>query len=372
MKRSSRMRSAVCSLVQRQCRTGRVGATLVEVLMTLMIMGLGVTSVFTLFPLSVVRSLKASQQTNAALLAHNARELLNGQALPLDADPDSAAVLNGLPGTFWFDPYGDVESGGTTVGNPVTMPRVGLGPISSPVTSLSQIDRKLASPDSWVTLLDGQATVATRSVDFGGSVNLADVGSNSRVIVYSGTTSETRPLDATTVSGGSVSLSGTAPGVPDFSAIGTLRTRIENFERRYTWLLTITSDGNDRFQGECVVFFRRSFHPDDEATYVTDYVYNPATDDPSKSRQITVTMPNTAPAPGRGDRFFGMRQLPGGKYRGTWYRIVSIDSTTSGTDIDYDIVVDKGYDGVSGDSTKNRTMFPRGIVDVFDFGDLHL
>jgi type II secretory pathway pseudopilin PulG len=45
----------------------RRGATLVEVLMALLIMAVGVTSVFTLFPLSILKAIKANQVTNAKL-----------------------------------------------------------------------------------------------------------------------------------------------------------------------------------------------------------------------------------------------------------------------------------------------------------------
>lgn len=45
----------------------RRGATLVEVLMALLVMAIGVTSVFTLFPLALLKSMKANQLTNAKL-----------------------------------------------------------------------------------------------------------------------------------------------------------------------------------------------------------------------------------------------------------------------------------------------------------------
>ncbi len=45
----------------------RTGATLVEVLMALLIMAVGVTSVFTLFPLSILKAIQANHLTNAKL-----------------------------------------------------------------------------------------------------------------------------------------------------------------------------------------------------------------------------------------------------------------------------------------------------------------
>lgn len=57
-------------------RSARHGATLVEVLMALLVMAVGVVSVFTLFPLSIMRSIKANQLTNSKLVEENAREVI--------------------------------------------------------------------------------------------------------------------------------------------------------------------------------------------------------------------------------------------------------------------------------------------------------
>ena len=65
----------------------RRGVTLVEVLMSLMIMAIGVSSVAVLFPISVLRSIKASQLTNATILKHNVDVLTDVQS-ELIFDPD--------------------------------------------------------------------------------------------------------------------------------------------------------------------------------------------------------------------------------------------------------------------------------------------
>ena len=65
----------------------RSGITLIEVLMSLMIMSIGVSAVAVLFPISVLRSIQATQLTNAAILKVNAETLL--QMRPeLVFDPD--------------------------------------------------------------------------------------------------------------------------------------------------------------------------------------------------------------------------------------------------------------------------------------------
>lgn len=54
----------------------RRGATLVEVLMALLVMAIGVTSVFTLFPLAMLKSVKASQLTNAKLYEGSIEDMI--------------------------------------------------------------------------------------------------------------------------------------------------------------------------------------------------------------------------------------------------------------------------------------------------------
>jgi hypothetical protein len=65
------------------------GVTLTEVLMSLMIMSIGISAVAVLFPISVLRSVQASQLTNAAILKYNAEALLR------------------VHNQFVFDPNGD-------------------------------------------------------------------------------------------------------------------------------------------------------------------------------------------------------------------------------------------------------------------------
>src|SRR5690606_29731618 len=55
----------------------RSGATLVEVLMSLLIMSIGIVSVFTLFPLSIVSSIRATQLTHGRILRDNISELVH-------------------------------------------------------------------------------------------------------------------------------------------------------------------------------------------------------------------------------------------------------------------------------------------------------
>ncbi|WP_437191676.1 type IV pilus modification PilV family protein [Planctomicrobium sp. SH527] len=55
------------------------GATLVEVLMSLLIMSIGITSVFYLFPIALLSSIKANQLTNTRILADQATAVVYAQ-----------------------------------------------------------------------------------------------------------------------------------------------------------------------------------------------------------------------------------------------------------------------------------------------------
>jgi prepilin-type N-terminal cleavage/methylation domain-containing protein len=63
------------------------GVTLTEVLMSLMIMSIGISSVMVLFPISVLRSAQSTQLTNAAILKYNAETQIR-QNPRLVFDPD--------------------------------------------------------------------------------------------------------------------------------------------------------------------------------------------------------------------------------------------------------------------------------------------
>ncbi|MCA8988159.1 MAG: hypothetical protein KDA78_10980, partial [Planctomycetaceae bacterium] len=58
----------------------RRAATLVEILMSIMVMGIGLVSVASLFPISMLRSIQATQLTNASLLNYQCEDYM--QAFP--------------------------------------------------------------------------------------------------------------------------------------------------------------------------------------------------------------------------------------------------------------------------------------------------
>jgi hypothetical protein len=87
----------------------RSGVTLTEVLMSLMIMAIGVTSVMTLFPIATLRSAQATRLTNSALLKYNVEALLDARPeLIFDPDGDGnlAEHFRGADRNYIVDPLG--------------------------------------------------------------------------------------------------------------------------------------------------------------------------------------------------------------------------------------------------------------------------
>ena len=81
--------------------TARRAVTLTEVLMSLMIMSIGVTSVAVLFPISVLRSIQSTQLTNAAILKYNAEALLQqNPKVVFDPDGNYELAVTDLQGQF--------------------------------------------------------------------------------------------------------------------------------------------------------------------------------------------------------------------------------------------------------------------------------
>ena len=76
----------------------RAGVTLTEVLMSLMIMSIGISSVMVLFPISVLRSVQSTQLTNAAILKYNTEARIRQQpALIFDPDGDYQLAGSNIP-----------------------------------------------------------------------------------------------------------------------------------------------------------------------------------------------------------------------------------------------------------------------------------
>lgn len=373
----------------------RPAATLVEVLMSLMIIGLGVTSVFTLFPMSVIRSVKATTQTNSALSAHNAREQIltgvfrNGNDLVQPPNPT-------FQGTFFVDPLGMRNGLGNTFGS---------GGGATGVTRLSgfpnqqdnrvvtaipayTLNDRFCGPDSWVTVVEALPDAVTPAGFTPGSITLpvgtdltslgGSLGANSHIVLYNRNRTASVVLPKNPLS--TIGITGTTLNIPITETIPPAyqfdfgECRIENYERRYSWLLHVDRDSNSRAQMQCVIYFRRPFDVESEQSYpLVSLTTTPPPINLNDPREITVDLTGGDPVLKRGDYVFGLYTSSG--RRGKWFRILSV-TTDSVNDL-ATIVLDSAWpvaavdvlpmgtpDGII--DSLPRVVFPQGVVGVYD------
>ncbi len=209
--------------------SNRSGATLTEVLMSVLIMSIGVSSVATLFPISVKRSVIATQLTNGTILRNNADAWVNsfpdtihdpdgdrnhlehyGGVLTLDSTgnysrPQSPGNTHLKNGRYIIDPLGflntdfsldgfsgasqaDIAKLKSTFGNTGTatlgIPRFSLSsgidwsnPSNAPtfarrISDATAIAPNFRLPDSWVTEYEGLATLTFNNNNYGVSFTL--------------------------------------------------------------------------------------------------------------------------------------------------------------------------------------------------------
>ena len=88
----------------------RLGVTLTEVLMSLMIMSIGVSAVAVLFPISTLRSIQANRLTHGAILKYNVEGILQAEPnLIFDPDGDGNFDEHFVPvlqRNYVVDPFG--------------------------------------------------------------------------------------------------------------------------------------------------------------------------------------------------------------------------------------------------------------------------
>jgi hypothetical protein len=386
----------------------RAGSTLTEVLVALLIMSIGIVSLTTLFPLSILRSLRAAQLTRGTDLANNAKSTL---ALFVDAnntnfpprmitDPDLDGVTNPYPAFYVIDPLGWSLSNAVTGGSPATFGNLGSGtPYDTNIVGLvntggthrynfnhgspSYADNFVRLPDSWNQVYEDFSSNPVVGSGANGYTQL-DVNNLSgagfalgggvtyRAVIFSadGTSSQSRTL--TSASGNTITWSedinnsGALNGTEDLNSNGVLDSytlpgnftpglvRIDANERRYTWLLTIRKL-TSATQGEVdvVVFFgREEANPvGDETLYQASFVKG--------SWEATVTYSGTAPPIKRGGFVFDA-------VNAHWYRITAINPdplpATGAT-----VTLSLEMPALAGTGT-GYAMFPKGVVDVFPLG----
>ena len=419
----------------------RRGATLVEVLMSMLIMGLGITSVFTLFPMSILRSVKSTNLTHAALLAETARDFVVYQRATLTLPP--SRLLPALPaigyydhekdfllrypgsevldaeipepyvGTFVVDPLGGVNAVSFSLqpgrfGEVLRVVNQAPAPdspalVPAPPTPLAGVFADLyTSRDSWVTVFEGIPTnvinttdtaamppVDVTQFDFlpgtdlsgdvvpGSTTNSGIDALPSRVLATSadGRQSIARDVHFNPIPPGLPASLWVAPQIPTtaitggFGNIGLVR--VQNFERRYSYLFTMHRDELGQTRGQVVVFFRREYGESEAVFDLDPNLPNDRTIIDKLRRTVRVNV-GTTRSPNPGEYIFGTwhakPDIPAGNpaYRvvhGRWYRIVGVSELSPSY---YRLTLDRGWEGLTDAGNEPRVMLPSGVISVFD------
>jgi type II secretory pathway pseudopilin PulG len=371
----------------------RSGTSLVEVLMSLLVMGVGVVAVATLFPASVLRSVQATQLTNATILRYNAEAAIDIDPR-LIYDPNADGTVYNEPNVttpnrfYMIDPYGRAVNGTTTVGTgaAVPLPRYDGGRAGSVDGAMNYVTQ----PDSWVsesetidfvpasTLQSGMPArttsitlrnqdISDRKIDLTSVQNQLQAGIGYRVILFDaeGRLSEIRNLtyvDGTDpIDPGNREIKWTNTPLPNETRYASIsKVRIEKFEPRYSWLMTIrrpnlippilpgtpiTADVS------VAVLFRRSVNAQEEIAYQAT-IENATNSRPDYS--IT-KFDNADPNPfiKKGGYLLDLDNA-------RWYRIASVSGTQTAPKIKLDRSPPK-------DEFVRNVMFYRGVVDVYPF-----
>ena len=359
------------------------GTTLSEVLVSLLIMSLGIVTLATLFPISILRSVQSSQLTNATILRYDAEAVVDtyprlihdpNQPLgPQMPDPNQGPPNSGPPyfanparfvarnsynaTRYIVDPMGWTlvapsyasafspdTSAAFAFGNDLPNSELTLDIVGSVVTPLTRYcgdptlfddqamlqvtpsltvaqamaraeqnaERFVTLPDSWIFQAEDLGTPTSNTngdavgVTMPATVDLSSVPfqpygiARATIFDAEGRRSQTRTI--TSISGqtlswtedtndngsldpeendgpGGIGAADNANGTLDINALppgfplpsSGVRVRIENRERRYSFLLTVRRSPSGPASVDVVVFFRRSFTTDDEQLYNAEF-----------------------------------------------------------------------------------------------------
>jgi hypothetical protein len=393
----------------------RGGATLMEVLMAILIMGIGLVSVASLFPISVLRSVQANYLTFGTTHRYNGEQIL--KAFPhLLFDPDNGGTyqdvnnnpknntqngfdINGFNlSVFMIDPQ--------AVTNNVNLSRtVGLMYRYDGFTTYSQgqpsqtltpsfADWVSTSPDSWKTRYEVVATNATANtavlpgltaqnifvpVDPTTGNQPTDTTPRVRAVIFNSTStaSQTRPLDqqvnttplsANTVDNTPNSIGWATPLPNNFGSVG--KVLIQTQARDFTWLMTVRKQFAS-YDVTVAVFHNRDLSPNLDVAYgnaggnpadtIGQATGNPQVFYAGQPTMFVTWNAATTQAPYLRK---GAWVLDTGS--GYWYRIESFTTTAGMATITLDTPAKAG----SGLNGTGVAVFYKGIVDVYPIGNL--
>lgn len=354
-------------IVTNNHQPARGGVTLTEVLISLLAMGVGVVTVATMFPVSVLKSVKATQLTQSTILRYNAEEILEIDQQLL-FNPDDDTMTGHLGENFVVDPLGHAVhlADGTGLEN-----RFGNGGPGTAIrryraryTTKQAAEATFASRDSWEDFNTADFIFTdpvneiqndtpntneiqvTVPAEFDGLTLQQTLGSAEpaavRMLLIR---NDNRRAEVRTVVNMPDNLTLEAAGnIPNRGEIERLRVQIQRV--RFSWLLTVRLDSSGAASTDVVVFYNRGFEPRNETRYDAVFTLN--------DTEVTIDgyTASNKPFLKKGGYLFDAQNA-------IWYRIEDFTETdTSAT-----ITIDRGATAVG-----NVAMAMKGVVDVFHLG----
>lgn len=414
-------------------RIPRSGVTLSEVLISILIMGIGVVSLMTLFPISVLRTIQASQLTNATILRLNAEELIqlyprlvfdpdyngnlrehedpiNNNTGPNGVDNPDNAIDEADVGRYVVDPlgathpnftatiqsvFGTDDANGNPIPNTYHINRYN-GFLATGSLTVANAQKYGYLPDSWKLIAKGLAPtpdLLNNNITVSSSVDTTDAQDTLananlgigwvRLTLFSANGKSSVTRNVTNIAGNVISwddATTSADNLPTTGYGSIQRYRLEILDTRYSWLLTVRKVRNQLYPGQgpasvdVVVFQNRSFNSKTEQ--VSDQSKYPLSKGENKwgvSIPKTDTAADPKPFLKKGGFVFDAQNAH-------WYRIVDlVDGVADPTNPATRIYVDPWNPNhnmleITLDrpaiTASNRLMGLPGVIDVFPIGDI--
>ena len=382
------------------------GSTLTEVLVSIMIMAIGVVSVATMFPLSMMRSVQANQLTSSTILRYNAQAFL--EVTPLIVfDPDDdwvgaqslqldPKITKHYGVNYLVDPLGYYTLSSSLkdwVGNdgaPTPAPvkvlqrfpgfditltkypdQDGDDTPNKPEDGLFMARGRVTLPDSWKVLLEAPVSTSTpiagdrKSLTLASTADLSEIKkmidadpsgkrlNKVRAIIFDANTRQSQSRDLVSVDDGTKVIAWNDK-LPD-RIVSPRSVRIDVQESKYTWLLNVRRQKFGNADIDIVIFDKRSFAAQDEQVLTR----TPSAPVFKKNSLTAYVQFDAKKRP----------QLRKGSYllnvnSAHWYRIQGVrEKDAGGGKIEAELQLSQpaAEDG-------NQAIFMRGVVDVYPIG----
>lgn len=400
--------------------TRRSGVTLTEVLMSMFIMSLGVMFVVTLFPVSVLRTVEASQMTSGTILRYSAESMIDvvpglvhdpdgdGDQVPHYRGGDPAMTLHTR--NYLVDPLGfftHLLDQADPIDPDITLPTASHGWVGSTVDvngnttgvlnilrrydggiaarnpSLSLTSRAdveslaeaaaglVYSNDRWEKVVDVDRGISLGPNPAGFQVNNVTLAGAdlsqlvpgiSRVSLYGtyGRISQSYAVTAVDLPNSRIDWSAAEFLPRGMVTSGVSRVTVENNKRLFSWFLTVRKDPDGKAGIDVVVMFNREIAPKNEVPFEAFFG--------SGTGEVYVNVGAAEPFLKKGGYVFDVENA-------RWYRIADFVAETNmiaGKTFDLRITTE---DSVRQPGTVNDhdgdglvdgfAVFMPGIVDVF-------